>query len=126
MMQMQGSWTKYLLKHSHINYSTSDLVKVRLILLWIATSDKINQDELQELLSHARLSQDHKVAIENIALLGVQLSKTANKQGQRIKKNRKPSLKKQEVPFDLSRYVPVVKRIAEVTIALLFQELFFF
>ncbi|KAI8886747.1 Sec1-like protein [Backusella circina FSU 941] len=87
--------------------NTSDLVKVRLILLWIATSDKVDQEELQELLSHARLSQDHKDAIENIALLGVQLSKTANKQGQKTKKNRKPSLKKQEVPFDLSRYVPV-------------------
>jgi syntaxin-binding protein 1 len=89
-------------------------MKVRLILLWIATSDKVDQDQLQELLSYARLNQEHKDALENISLLGVQLSKTANKQGEKTKKKKKHRESvQQEVPFDLSRYVPVVKRIVE-------------
>ncbi|KAI8875001.1 Sec1-like protein [Backusella circina FSU 941] len=93
---------------------TSDIMKVRLILLWIATSDKVDQEQLQELLSYARLDQEHKDALENISLLGVQLSKTANKQGEKTKKKKKNRESvQQEVPFDLSRYVPVVKRIVE-------------
>lgn len=89
------------------------MVKTRLILLWIATSDTVDPADLEELLSYARLSQEYKDAIENISLLNVQLSKSANKQGQKTKKGKKKKDAQQEVPFDLSRYVPVVKRIVE-------------
>ncbi|CEG67894.1 hypothetical protein RMATCC62417_04248 [Rhizopus microsporus] len=92
---------------------TSEMVKTRLILLWIATSDTVDPADLEELLSYARLSQEYKDAIENISLLNVQLSKSANKQGQKTKKGKKKKDAQQEVPFDLSRYVPVVKRIVE-------------
>ncbi|OAD74659.1 hypothetical protein PHYBLDRAFT_144034 [Phycomyces blakesleeanus NRRL 1555(-)] len=89
---------------------TSEKIKARLILLWIATSDTVNTEDLDRLLSHARLDQECKDAIENIGLLGVQLSKSANKQGEKTKKNKKKhdsSATQQEVPFDLSRYVPI-------------------
>ncbi|KAG2229863.1 hypothetical protein INT48_005139 [Thamnidium elegans] len=92
---------------------TSSIVKARLILLWIATSDTVDPEDLESLLSVARLEQEYKDAIENIRLLGVQLSKSANRQGQKTKKGKKKKNIQQEVPFDLSRYVPVVKRIAE-------------
>jgi syntaxin-binding protein 1 len=92
---------------------TSNMIKTRLILLWIATSDTIDEDDLEALLSVARLDQEFKDAITNISLLGVQLSKSANKQGQKTKKGKKKKNVQQEVPFDLSRYVPVVKRIVE-------------
>lgn len=92
---------------------TSNMIKTRLILLWIATSDTIDEEDLESLLSVARLDQEYKDAITNISLLGVQLSKSANRQGQKTKKGKKKQNVQQEVPFDLSRYVPVVKRIVQ-------------
>ncbi|RCH87073.1 vacuolar sorting protein VPS33/slp1 [Rhizopus stolonifer] len=93
---------------------TSQMVKTRLILLWIATSDAVDPEDLETLLAVARLEQEYKDAIENIKLLGVQLSKSANKLGKKMKKGlKKKTNPQQEVPFDLSRYVPVVKRIVE-------------
>lgn len=92
---------------------TSNMIKTRLILLWIATSDTIDEEDLESLLSVARLDQEYKDAITNISLLGVQLSKSANRQGQKTKKGKKKHNVQQEVPFDLSRYVPVVKRIVQ-------------
>lgn len=93
---------------------TSQMVKTRLILLWIATSDTVDPEDLETLLAVARLEQEYKDAIENIKLLGVQLSKSANRQGKKMKKSWKKKVNpQQEVPFDLSRYVPVVKRIME-------------
>ncbi|CAO3619991.1 unnamed protein product [Mucor hiemalis] len=92
---------------------TSNMIKTRLILLWIATSDTINEEDLESLLSVARLDQEFKDAITNISLLGVQLSKSANRQGQKTKKGKKKQNLQQEVPFHLSRYVPVVKRIVQ-------------
>lgn len=88
-------------------------------MLWIATSDKVNQDDLELLLAHARLDQQFKDAIDNLSFLGVQLSKSANKQGQKTsrwhrKKRESTTSQQHDVPFDLSRYVPVVKRVAEV------------
>ncbi|KAI8639642.1 Sec1-like protein [Parasitella parasitica] len=94
--------------------STTEMIKARLILLWIATSDTVDPNNLEQLLSVARLNQTYKDAIENIKLLGVQLSKSATLQGRKMKKSLKKKVNpQQEVPFDLSRYVPVVKRIME-------------
>ncbi|KAI8337909.1 Sec1-like protein [Chlamydoabsidia padenii] len=95
---------------------TSQMIKTRLILLWIATSDKVDADELQLLMAHARLDQEYKDAIDNLSLLGVQLSKSANRTGQKAKKEKKKResvTNPNDVPFDLSRYVPVVKRVVE-------------
>ncbi|KAI7907869.1 Sec1-like protein [Cokeromyces recurvatus] len=94
---------------------TSQMIKARLILLWIVSSDSVDPEDLETLLAVARLEQEYKDAIENIKLLGVQLSKSANRLGKKMKKQERTTKKKQEddVPFDLSRYVPVVKRIVE-------------
>lgn len=92
------------------------MIKTRLIMLWIATSDQIDPDELQLLMAHARLDQEYKDAIDNLSLLGVQLSKSANRTGQKSKKEKKKReslINPNDVPFDLSRYVPVVKRVVE-------------
>lgn len=92
------------------------MIKTRLIMLWIATSDKVDAEELQLLLAHARLDQEYKDAIDNLTLLGVQLSKSANRTGQKSKKEKKKresTANPNDVPFDLSRYVPVVKRVVE-------------
>ncbi|CAO3675534.1 unnamed protein product [Umbelopsis vinacea] len=94
------------------NYSQTD--KTRLLMLWMASSEgQVDDDKKQNLLAHARLDQEYKDAIENLSLLGVQLSKSANKQGEKSKKNKKKVDSNQDVPFDLSRYVPVVKRVSE-------------
>ncbi|KAI8365236.1 Sec1-like protein [Radiomyces spectabilis] len=98
---------------------TSEMIKARLIMLWIAASEKVDPEALQKLLSHARLDQEYKDAIENLTLLGVQLSKSANRQGEKSKKDKKKresGASQTEVPYTLSRYVPVVKRVAEAHI----------
>ncbi|KAH8549756.1 Sec1-like protein [Umbelopsis sp. PMI_123] len=96
---------------------TSQYDKTRLLMLWIASSEgQVDEDKKQNLLAHARLDQDYKEAIENLSLLGVQLSKSANKQGEKSKKEKKKQDSSQEVPYDLSRYVPVVKRVSEAHI----------
>ncbi|KAI9289574.1 Sec1-like protein [Umbelopsis sp. AD052] len=93
---------------------TSQYDKTRLLMLWIASSEgQVDEDKKQNLLAHARLDQEYKDAIDNLSLLGVQLSKSANKQGEKSKKEKKKQDSSQEVPFDLSRYVPVVKRVSE-------------
>lgn len=104
-----------LTKRVDENYSQAD--KTRLLMLWMASSEgQVDDDKKQNLLAHARLDQEYKDAIENLSLLGVQLSKSANKQGEKSKKNKKKVDSNQDVPFDLSRYVPVVKRVSEVHI----------
>jgi syntaxin-binding protein 1 len=91
--------------------------KTRLLMLWISSSEgQVDEEKKQNLLAHARLDQEYKDAIDNLSLLGVQLSKSANKQGEKSKKEKKKQDSSQEVPFDLSRYVPVVKRVSEVSI----------
>ncbi|KAJ2961915.1 hypothetical protein NQZ79_g2914 [Umbelopsis isabellina] len=90
---------------------------VRLLMLWMASFEgQVDDDQKQNLLAHARLDQEYKDAIDNLSLLGVQLSKSANKQGEKSKKSKKKRENTQDVPFDLSRYVPVVKRVCEAHI----------
>lgn len=84
-------------------------------MLWMASFEgQVDDDQKQNMLAHARLDQEYKDAIDNLSLLGVQLSKSANKQGEKSKKSKKKRENTQDVPFDLSRYVPVVKRVCEV------------
>lgn len=86
-------------------------------MLWMASSEgQVDDDKKQKLLAHARLDQEYKEALDNLSLLGVQLSKSANKQGEKSKKNKKAIDPHQDVPYDLSRYVPVVKRVSEVCV----------
>ncbi|KAI8067499.1 Sec1-like protein [Gongronella butleri] len=96
---------------------TSQMIKTRLIMLWISASETIDTEQLELLLAHARLDQEYKDAIDNLSLLGVQLSKSASRFGQKAtKKERKKKdniVNPNDVPFDLSRYVPVVKRVVE-------------
>ncbi|KAI7882486.1 Sec1-like protein [Lichtheimia hyalospora FSU 10163] len=97
---------------------TSQAIKTRLIMIWFATCDKVDPDELELLLAHARLDKKYKDAIDNLSLLGVHLSKSANKQGEKSsrwhrKKRESVVNEQQDVPFDLSRYVPIVKRVVE-------------
>ena len=104
------------------NYIHSPTIKARLIMLWFATCDQVDPEQLELLLAHARLDKQHKDAIDNMSYLGVQLSKSASKQGEKSsrwhrKKRESVAVTQQDdVPFDLSRYVPVVKRVAEVYI----------
>lgn len=93
------------------------MVKTRLILIWLATTEKVDPEKLELLLAHARLDKKYKDAIENLSMLGVQLSKSASKQGEKSRwhrKKRESTASQQDVPFEVSRYVPVVKRVVEV------------
>ncbi|KAI8146412.1 Sec1-like protein [Fennellomyces sp. T-0311] len=97
---------------------TSQLIKTRLIMLWFATCEKVDPEQLELLLAHARLDKKYKESIDNLSYVGVQLSKSASKQGEKSsrwhrKKRESIASAQEDVPFDLSRYVPVVKRVAE-------------
>lgn len=111
-----GAFSKFYMIAHHPIIVCSQYDKTRLLMLWIASSEgQVDEEKKQNLLAHARLDQEYKDAIDNLSLLGVQLSKSANKQGEKSKKEKKKQDSSQEVPFDLSRYVPVVKRVSEVS-----------
>ncbi|RUS23871.1 Sec1-like protein, partial [Jimgerdemannia flammicorona] len=91
-------------------YSSID--KVRLLMLHTITQEGPKaEEERRDLLAHARLDSASKEALDNLSLLGVQLSKSANRSGEKTKK-KKPN-KDEQVPYDVSRYVPIVKRVIE-------------
>jgi syntaxin-binding protein 1 len=48
-----------------------------------------------------------------LALLGVKLSKSGNKKKQ-AKKEKKKKKRADDVPYELSRYVPVLRNLVEV------------
>ncbi|RUS18043.1 Sec1-like protein [Endogone sp. FLAS-F59071] len=91
----------------------SQIDKIRLLMLHTITQEGSSaESERRDLLAHARLDAASKEALDNLSLLGVQLSRSANKSGDKGKKKKKPN-KDEQVPYDVSRYVPIVKRVIE-------------
>lgn len=96
-------------------FHLSQIDKIRLLMLHTITQEGPSaESERRDLLAHARLDLASKEALDNISLLGVQLSKSANKSGDKGKKKKMPN-KDEQVPYDVSRYVPIVKRVIEVS-----------
>jgi len=96
-----------LLERSDIPFSPED--KMRLLMIYVSTQDGIKQDERRQLLQLAGISPEDQVAILNLFYLNVTLL-----QGTKDKK--KPAAKKgstAEASYDVSRYVPPLKRSVE-------------
>ncbi|KAJ3039950.1 vacuolar sorting protein VPS33/slp1 [Rhizophlyctis rosea] len=103
----------------------SPLDKVRMLMLYIITLNGIQDTERRRLLEHAKLSLEEIQAITNLSLMGVRLSVNLEKKGERdergpyaYKTHAKKRAKKKggpddENPYDLSRWVPVMKTIMQ-------------
>lgn len=88
--------------------------KLRLIMLFLLHKNGITEENLQKLLNHAIIPEEHKTTIMNLQNLGLQIindpSKQSNSRRKNIPQNRK---EKDGVVFQLSRWTPYVKDIME-------------
>ncbi|KAJ3270376.1 vacuolar sorting protein VPS33/slp1, partial [Borealophlyctis nickersoniae] len=103
------------------NVSSYD--KVRMLMLYIISLDGIQDAERRRLFEHARLSLEESQAITNLSMLGVRLSAPLDKKkGEKDergpyaykvhgKNKKKKKSDNDEVPYDLSRWVPVLKTV---------------
>ncbi|CDS07042.1 hypothetical protein LRAMOSA09565 [Lichtheimia ramosa] len=90
--------------------------KARLLMLYIISKENgVFEDDKRKLLEHAKLKGELRDAVNNLSLLGVQVTRerrTAGEKSLRKKKDRKRN-QHEEMPYELSRYVPTVKKVME-------------
>lgn len=86
-------------------------------MVYIIAYEGIPDMERRKLLENAKLSLEETQAITNLSILGVKLSSaTSKREGGRYSHWGSYAIeaKKNKETYDLSRYVPLVKRILEV------------
>ncbi|KAI8141031.1 Sec1-like protein [Fennellomyces sp. T-0311] len=93
--------------------SASD--KARLLMLYIISKETgIFEDDKHKLLEHAKLKGDYRDAVNNLTLLGVQVTKQRRKGGEKSARKKKDRKRNQdETPYELSRYVPQLKKVMD-------------
>lgn len=95
-------------------YSPVD--KARLLMLYIIWKEGgIFEDDKRKLMEHAQLSSELRDAINNLSLLGVKLTRMRGQEkSSSVKKRRdRKRDREEEQPYELSRYVPVLKKVME-------------
>lgn len=88
--------------------------KIRLLIIYIISQEGIKDQDRKRLMELAKVSVQDQAAIANISALGVTLNKGAK--GKSKKESKKKKKKKDagdDVPFELSRYVPTLAGILE-------------
>lgn len=78
----------------------------------------IFEDDKRKLMEHAKLKGELRDAINNLPLIGVKLTRVRRQEKSSFIKKRRERYRRnkdEEQPYELSRYVPVVKKIMEVT-----------
>ncbi len=95
---------------------------MRMLMIYIIAFEGIQDMERRRLLENAKLSLEETQAINNLGIIGVRLSNATSTQkkdngrytywGSHSSDSKKKSDKE---TYDLSRYVPLVKRVMEVT-----------
>jgi syntaxin-binding protein 1 len=88
-----------------------------MLMVYIIAYEGIPDMERRKLLENAKLSLEETQAITNLSILGVKLSSaTSKREGGRYSHWGSYAIeaKKNKETYDLSRYVPLVKRILEV------------
>ncbi|KAJ3259941.1 vacuolar sorting protein VPS33/slp1 [Boothiomyces macroporosus] len=104
------------------NKNTTVNDKLRALIVYIIAMNGIQDMERQRLLSTAKVSPEDSQGITNLSLFDVKLSSTGKKEKDKgrysywgsYKQERKKRNKKDDsMPYDLSRYVPIVKRLIE-------------
>jgi len=91
--------------------------KARLLMLYIIWKEGgIFEDDKKKLLEHAKLKGELRDAINNLPLIGVKLTRVRKpEKSSFLKKRRQKKNKDEETPYELSRYVPVIKKVMDVS-----------
>ncbi|KAI9476315.1 MAG: Sec1-like protein [Benjaminiella poitrasii] len=89
--------------------------KARLLMLYIIWKEGgIFEDDKIKLLEHAKLKGELREAINNLSLIGVKLARVRRTDKTSfLKKRRQRRNKDEETPYELSRYVPVLKKVMD-------------
>ena len=85
-------------------------------MLYIVFKKGVQDDDRRKLLDHAKISLEEQNAIQNLSLLGVRL--TSNPKKEEKKREKKAKKRADDVPFELSRYSPLLKGVMEVNLCL--------
>ncbi|KAJ3409160.1 vacuolar sorting protein VPS33/slp1 [Chytridiales sp. JEL 0842] len=104
--------------------------KLRLLMLYIIAQEGIQDADRRRLLEVSKLQVEDSQAITNLNYFGVRLSVNSDKKSARNlkdkygyygrlaeKKRKKKKKADDEVPYDLSRYVPLLKYVLEDQVA---------
>ncbi|KAK9767638.1 syntaxin binding protein 1 [Basidiobolus ranarum] len=90
--------------------------KLRLILLYMITYGNVQSEDIRRLRMHARIHEKDAEAMDNLTFLGgspANITGAQEKPGRRFnffsRKNEEP----EDIPYELSRYVPNIKKIVE-------------
>ncbi|KAL1916713.1 uncharacterized protein VTP21DRAFT_5417 [Calcarisporiella thermophila] len=98
--------------------------KLRLLMIYFsARGDSIDADDRAKLMQHARIAAHRQNAIQNLSLLGPPLSRVErdglwdtwgwNRLAGKLKRAGGGLEGKEEAAYELSRYVPVLKKVVE-------------
>ncbi|ORX62335.1 Sec1-like protein [Hesseltinella vesiculosa] len=102
----------------------SEMDKARLLMEYIISKDGgIFEDDKRKLFDHAHLSRECRDAIENLSLMGVQLTRKRRPKTEKSTRKRfvrKRANRDDDQPYELSRYIPVIKKTMD---AFLTQQL---
>ncbi|EGC40177.1 hypothetical protein DICPUDRAFT_147033 [Dictyostelium purpureum] len=95
------------------DFSLDKHAKIRLLMIYIISQEGIKEEDRRKLMEMAGISQEEQMAFTNLRFLGVTLMKGAKSTK---KTNSPPKIRKADghnVPYEVSRYVPIMKDIAE-------------
>lgn len=82
-------------------------------MLYIVSQEGIKDSDRKRLLDLAKISHDDQACISNLRFLGVTLLKAAKKKQQKQEKKKNKKQRDDAPAYDLSRYTPQVKMIAQ-------------
>lgn len=84
--------------------------KKRLIMLFIISQEGMKEQDRRRMMEYASLSAKDQAAISNLYYLGVTLNKSIQRSSKKKKKkDKRPPAGAEDVPYELSRFVPRVK-----------------
>lgn len=87
--------------------------KIRLLMTYIISQEGIRDDDRRRLIDAAGLSPEDQTAIVNLFYLGVTLSRSVGKPAVRVRKPPNKLKEAEGASYDLSRFTPSLKRVAE-------------
>ena len=87
--------------------------KIRLLIIYIISQEGIKDQDRKRLMELAKVSVQDQTLIANISALGVTLNKGAKGRSKKKDSKKKKRHTNDDVPFELSRYVPVLAGILE-------------
>jgi syntaxin-binding protein 1 len=87
--------------------------KMRLLIIYIISQEGIKDQDRKRLMELAKVSVQDQTTIANISSLGVTLNKGAKGKSKKKDSKRKSKRHSDDVPFELSRYVPTLAGILE-------------